>query len=54
MIKKLGLLTAACLMSLHSFAANAQDMSPEEQYKAQREARPTGDVRPRLKCRSLL
>lgn len=49
MIKKLGLLTAACLMSLHSFAANAQDMSPEEQYKAQREARPTGDVRPRLK-----
>jgi len=49
MIKKLGLLTAVCLLGLNSLTANAQDMSPEEQYKAQREARPTGDMRPRLK-----
>ena len=49
MIKKLGLLTAICLMGLHSLPANAQDMSPEEQYKAQRQALPSGAIRPKLK-----
>ena len=49
MIKKLGLLTAICLMGLHSLPVNAQDMSPEEQYKAQRQALPSGAIRPKLK-----
>lgn len=49
MIKRLGLLTAICLIGLYNLPVNAQDMSPEEQYKAQREARPNGDIRPRLK-----
>ena len=49
MIKKLGLLTAICLIGLHSLPVNAQDMSPEEQYKAQRQALPSGAIRPKLK-----
>ncbi|MBR1600891.1 MAG: hypothetical protein IJ677_04865 [Alphaproteobacteria bacterium] len=49
MIKKLGILTALCLIGLHSTPVNAQDMSPEEQYKAQRQARPADATRPRLK-----
>lgn len=49
MIKQIGIFTAICLMGLHSLPAFAQDMSPEEQYKAQRQARPNGAIRPRLK-----
>ncbi|MBQ8481456.1 MAG: hypothetical protein IJ532_02865 [Alphaproteobacteria bacterium] len=49
MIKKLGIFTAICLIGLHSLPVNAQEMSPEEQYKAQRQARPTDAIRPRLK-----
>ncbi len=49
MIKKLGIFTAICLIGLYNLPANAQEMSPEEQYKAQRQARPTDAIRPRLK-----
>ena len=49
MIKKLGLFTAICLFGLHSVQANAQEMSPEEQYKAQRQSQSANAVRPKLK-----
>lgn len=49
MIKKLGLLTAICLMGLYSMPVNAQGMTPEEKYNPNHEARPTGSVRQRLK-----
>ena len=49
MIKKLGLFTAICLFGLHSVQVNAQEMSPEEQYKAQRQSQSANAVRPKLK-----
>ena len=49
MIKKLGLLTAICLLGLYSLPVNAQGMTPEEKYNPNREGRPTAGVRPRVK-----
>ena len=49
MIKKLGLLTAFCLISWCNLPANAGEVAPEEQYRANNSANPAGIARPRLK-----
>lgn len=49
MIKKLGLLTAICLLGLHSMPVYGQAMTAEEKYNPNYQRQPVAAARPRVK-----